>query len=47
MADQAKRRESKSKHTIQQRAGEQTLFVGAKRAIIGGTLAAGVALVGQ
>ncbi len=46
MADQGTQRRSATEQEAQH-AGEQTLFVGAKRAIIGGVLAAGVALAGQ
>ncbi len=46
MTDQAHEQGPASSQTTQQQ-GEQTLFVGVKRALIGGTLAASVALVGQ
>jgi hypothetical protein len=47
MPDQGNQRRSASDRDAQEQAGEQTLFIGAKRALAGGVLAAGVALGGQ
>ncbi len=46
VADQTNQQAPASAQTTQQQ-GEQALFVGVKRALIGGVLAAGVTLVGQ
>lgn len=47
MAHQTNQQESAEERAAKEQAGERTLFVGAKRALIGGVLAAGVALAGQ
>lgn len=47
MPDQGNQQQPASDRDAQEQAGEQTLFIGAKRALVGGVLAAGVALGGQ
>lgn len=47
MADHPSQEVADSDQRAHQQAGEQTLFVGVKRALVGGVLAAGVALAGQ
>lgn len=47
MADHANPQESPTDQVPQPHQGERTLFIGVKRALIGGLLAAGVALAGQ
>lgn len=47
MPTQENQQQSASDRNAQEQAGEQTLFIGAKRALAGGILAAGVALGGQ